>query len=131
MPTTVYAWPPVGVTGSEWTELAPVNVSRDIFTGDEMLSAAQRKRRLATLTVSALAAGRNGAGYMEMLKRLTAGGEALVRLRSHPVNWHVDAALEEAARQSVPILKTSGGVDWDWDDAGVPLLLYEGRVLEG
>uniref|UniRef100_UPI0013009845 hypothetical protein n=1 Tax=Oceanicella sp. SM1341 TaxID=1548889 RepID=UPI0013009845 len=26
---------------------------------------------------------------------------------------------------------TSGGVDWDWDDAGVPLLLYEGRVLEG
>lgn len=89
----VYAWPPVGVTGHEWTEEAPVNTSRSLLTGARFVSAAQRKRRLVTMNVSSLARGRSGAGYVEVLKRLLAGGENLVRLHSYPINSWGDAVL--------------------------------------
>lgn len=125
----VYAWPPVGVVGSEWTEESPVQVSRSIVTGADYTSLALRKRRLATLEVSALANGRSGAGYMEMLKRFLEGRHA-VRLNSYPINWHLDA-LNPGARASTPLFWRDGGVDLEWTDGGTELLWYDGTLLTG
>lgn len=94
----VIAWPPVGTIGAEWTEIAPVGVSRSLITGGEYVSAAQRKRRVARLDVSALAKGRMGSGYMEALKRLLDGGVHLVRLWSTPIIWHLDHEAEKTWR---------------------------------
>lgn len=125
----VYAWPPVGVVGSEWTEESPVQVSRSIVTGADYTSLALRKRRLATLEVSALAKGRSGAGYMEILKRFLEGRHA-VRLNSYPINWHLDA-MNPGARASTPLFWSDGGVDLEWTDGGTELLWYDGTLLTG
>lgn len=128
----VYAWPPVGVVGHEWTEHAPVNRSRSILTGRRYVSAAQRKRRLAALNVSALARGRSGAGYMEVLKRLLAGGENLVRLNSYPVNWWLDTQRLARLRLSDPVGWTApGDADVEWSEGGSPLHWFAGTVLTG
>jgi hypothetical protein len=128
----VYAWPPVGVTGSEWTEEAPVNASRSVLTGRRYVSAHARKRRLASLNVSALGRGRSGAGYVEVLKRLLAGGENLVRLQSYPINWVPDAVRLAGLRQSRPVLWAAGAdPDVSWSASGVPLVWFDGRLLTG
>lgn len=124
----VFAWPPVGVRGSEWTEIAPVQISRSMTTGAEFTSAVQRKRRLVSLEVSALAMGRSGAGYMEMLKRLLEGIHG-VRLYSCPLGWHGDAA--GVHRQAFPLDWTDAGVDLTWSDAAAELLWFDGTVLFG
>lgn len=80
----VIAWPPVGLLSHEWTEEAPVSQSRSILTGAEFVSAAQRKRRMCSLTVSSLGRNKAGARYMEAFKRVLSGGEHLVRLESLP-----------------------------------------------
>lgn len=126
MSIDVIAWPPVGVVGSEWTEDAPVQQSRSIITGASYLSAHQRVRRLVALNVSALARGRSGAGYMEMLKRHLAGGIHAVRLHSYPVNWHLETA-DETWRQSTPIEWTG----LSWTSGGGALSWYSGTLLTG
>ena len=126
----VFAWPPVGVVGAEWTELAPVETSRSLVTGAEYLSAAQRVRRVASLEVSALACGEMGAGFMEMLKRHLAGVH-LVRLNSYPINWRVPASLAAATRQSNQILWTAAAADLDWTAGGAPLGWFTGAILTG
>lgn len=126
MTIRVIAWPPVGVTGTEWTEEAPVERSRSLITGADYVSTRGRIRRLAALDVSALARGRSGAGYMEMLKRHLAGGVHAVRLNSYPVNWHFDA-LDDSWRQS-------DAITWDglsWTSGGSDLSWYSGTVLTG
>jgi hypothetical protein len=130
--TLVYAWPPVGVTGAEWTEEAPVNASRSIITGRRYVSAHARKRRIASLNVSALANGRSGAGYVEVLKRLLAGGVNLVRLQSYPVYWWLDDQRLRDLRQSVPTFWTDGvDPDVSWSVGAAPLAWFDGRVLTG
>lgn len=89
MTAKVIAWPPVGAVGVEWTEVAPVQVSRSLITGAERVSAFQRKRRMATITVPGVGRSTYDGGYMEMLKRYLAGVN-LVRLYSYPVAWHFD-----------------------------------------
>jgi hypothetical protein len=89
MTAKVFAWPPVGVTGAEWTEDAPSERSRSILTGAERVSAIQRKRRLVRLTVPGVGRTTYDAGYVEMLKRHLEGVH-LVRLTSYPINWHFD-----------------------------------------
>lgn len=86
----VYAWPPVGVIGHEWTEEAPIQRSRSILTGKDYISAHSRKRKRVTLVVSSLALGQTGAGYMEVLKYYLDGGANAVRLFSLPINWWQD-----------------------------------------
>jgi hypothetical protein len=87
MTAKVIMWPPVGAIGTEWTEIAPVQVSRSMVTGAERVSAIQRKRRMASLTVAGFGRTPYDAGYMEMLKRFLEGVH-LVRLYSYPVAWH-------------------------------------------
>jgi hypothetical protein len=97
MTAKVIMWPPVGAIGTEWTEVAPVQVSRSMVTGAERVSAIQRKRRMASLTVSGFGRTPYDAGYMEMLKRFLEGVH-LVRLYSYPIAWHFDRP-ERAVRR--------------------------------
>lgn len=89
MTARVIAWPPVGATGVEWTEVAPVQISRSMITGAERVSAFQRKRRMATVSVPGIGRNTYDGGYMEMLKRYLEGVH-LVRLNSYPIAWHLD-----------------------------------------
>lgn len=127
----VYAWPPVGAVGTEWTEDAPVNASRSIITGRDYASAHARKRRLASVTASSLGRGASGAGYMEMLKRFVAGGVGLVRLNSYPINWHLDAAAAASWRQSHRVSWSQSGDDVSWRDGADLVTWFSGAVLTG
>lgn len=129
MARNVYAWPPVGVTGWEWTEVAPVASSRSIISGADYTSAAGPRRKLASLNVSALGRGRSGAGFMENLKILLAGGINLVRLNSTPVNWYLDAARLQSVRQSQPLAWQDGADPLAWQSGANPLKWFNGRVL--
>lgn len=100
MTAKVFAWPPVGALGTEWTEIAPVQISRSMVTGAERVSAFQRKRRLATISVPGIGRTTYDGGYMEMLKRYLAGTN-LVRLHSYPVAWHLDRPERVTARGKV------------------------------
>ena len=94
----VYAWPPVYAFGPEWTIDAPINSSAAWPSGARYASSAGPARRLASLSVSALACGRHGAGYMEALKRYLDGGQHYVRLVSRRINR--GPAYPDALRQS-------------------------------
>lgn len=118
----VFAWPPVGVTGAEWTEEAPVSISRSLLTGAERVSAVQRIRRLVTLSVPGFGRTAWQAGYMEMLKRLL-GGVHLVRLYSYPVNWHLEV-VDDSWRRSDP-------VSWFRDDSAIPWDVPHVRFYSG
>jgi hypothetical protein len=131
MAVNVYAWPPVSVTGSEWTEDAPVNASVSAITGKRYVSAHARKRKLARAVVPARSAGGMGAGYCEVLKRLLAGGESLVRLYSWSVNPARDGRLEAGTRDAARIDWTESGIDLDWNDAGTSMIWYDGTILAG
>lgn len=130
--TTVYAFPPVRITAhAPWFERAPVNVSRSFFSGARLVSAAQRKRRGTQLTVAGLSGDRDGAGYMENLRILLAGGENLVRLVSRPVNWWMDDAKLQGQRQSQPVAWTTGSDPYvQWDNTGNVTWLT-GQALAG
>lgn len=130
MPIDVIAWPPVGAVGSEWTPSQPVARLRSALTGRDQMQASQRKRRLASLEVSALSAGRMGAGYCEVLKDLLAGGINAVRLRSSPINWHLDERQREAVLNSHPLGWRTGSNPLGWrTTGGQPLIWFDGRVV--
>lgn len=126
----VYAWPPVGITGHEWTVHQPVARSRSLITGATRVSSAQRARRLVTLQVSALAAGRSGAGYMERLKELLEGGVHLVRLTRGPINWWLDEGRLPDYR-SEPMSWTHNGASLDWAQGfgNSALVWFSGNVI--
>lgn len=84
------------------------------------MQASQRKRRVATLEVSALANGRMGAGYCEMLKELLEGGIHAVRLLSSPINWYLD---ELDRRQLIP---TGGPLEFRAGSGPAPLAWQAG-----
>ncbi len=124
MAATVYVWPPVRSVGTEWTEEAPISVSRSFLTGARHVTGHGRKRRLVSMSVSAATA--SGAGYCEVLKRLLAGGENLVRLYSCPINRKQRSDLSSA-----PLHWTHDSVDLEWTHGGTELLWYSGRLLTG
>lgn len=128
---TVYAFPPVETVGDEWDIEAPVNVSRSFFTGKRYVSAAQRVRRVASFSVSALAPDGSGAGYMSNLKILLEGGENLVRLNSPSINpWRIDMKLK-AKRQSRQVTWSNDddpSIEWT---NGAPAPWFSGTTLLG
>lgn len=130
MSLNVIAWPPVGVVGSEWTEIAPVEASRSILTGAERLSATQRVRRVARLTVPGIGRDTMAAGYMEMLKRHLAGVH-LVRLNSYPINWYLDSPQYDAARTSSNFRWINSDSLMAWTNDSLPMLWYSGQLLSG
>lgn len=125
----VYKWPPVAAIGREWDIVDPVSVSRSLITGGEFVSAAQRRRRVATVEVSArFSPHQSGMGYMKALKRLLAGGVNLVRLDYAQFNWScLDVAQDE---------RSGGFVDWiyppdpiDWSTPPDPFRWFNGADL--
>ena len=122
--TNVYAWPCIGAVGREWTVHDPISVSRSAITGAETITSAQRRRRLAELRISALSAGRQGAGYVEALKRLLRGGVHAVRLYSLPIN-HRDVV---GIAPPIPsgFTWTSGGVPMGWRTGGASFVWVTG-----
>lgn len=132
MPINVYPWPPVGVIASEWTTDAPVAKLRSLLTGREQVQAALRPRRIASFQVSALAAGRMGAGYSEILKQLLEGGIHAVRLRSSPINWHLDEITRASAGfNSNPLAWRTGSdpLAWRAGSGPSPLTWFTGSVI--
>jgi len=119
---TIYAWPPVGATAALWTLRQPVSVSRSAYGGEAFESASQPARRMAQLTLSSLARGEMGAGYIEALTRLIGlapdGSAALhwVRLTAYRVNRRLP--VDDPLRQSWPILWTIGGAPLEWESGG-------------
>lgn len=130
MPIDVFPWPPVGAIGREWTQSAPVARLRSALTGRDQMQASQRVRRIATVEVSAMANGRMGAGYCEMLKQLLAGGIHAVRLQSGPINWWIDE-LKRQRLNSQPLTWRTGGNPLTWQTGGQPLVWYSGAVVRG
>jgi hypothetical protein len=130
MPVDVIMWPPVGAVGTEWTEFAPVQISRSLLTGAERVSAFQRKRRLVSLSVAGIGKNTYDAGYMEMLKRHLEGTK-LVRLFSYPINWHIEAGQNRADRSSQPLAWETEDNPLAWQTGGNPLYWFTGTVLTG
>jgi len=131
MAINVYPWPPVGAIGSEWTHVQPKAVTRSMLTGREQMQASQRPRRLATVEVSALSAGRSGAGYCEMLKRYLQGGIHAIRMRSPSVNWHLDQIQRAALLNSTPMRWTTPPEGIGWISGNADLLWFDGLVVRG
>lgn len=123
----VYAWPPVAHVAAEWSVVDPVGRSRSMITGQSYVSAAQRRRRVASLDISALSLDRNGAGYMEVLKRLLAGIH-LVRLTSTPINWHLDDEADNA-RRSFPMSWIVPSEPFGWTDASTDFGWWSGSYI--
>lgn len=114
----VYAWPPVGVLARNWTMELPTSRSRSIITGQEYVSASQRRRKLATLDVS----GRRhyGAGYMEALWRLMDGGVHLVYLSSCRIPWgRVGPTPGQRAEKEVDWEEPPAAIGWTYPDADI------------
>lgn len=108
----IVAWPPVGiVSAAPWVE-RPVARSEGLNTRSAIMASAGPARRLAQLTVSALAQGRAGAGYMDQLWREIDGGLHYVRLDVVSPNWFLDRAPGRAMGYTRP-----GGWVYDGDGA--------------
>lgn len=83
MAINVYAWPPVCGVGRSWTPEQPNAVLRSALTGKDQRQSSQRERIFAAIDVPARYRSASPAsGYMEVLRRLLAGGVNAVRLTS-------------------------------------------------
>lgn len=127
--TNVYAWPPVGLTGWEATRLDPVSRSESLIDGRARTSSAGRARRLATAIVPGINKDQSGAGYVENLKRLLAGGEHLVRVPWRSAIWFLADRPPGLVTQR--LLFTSGEVDLEFTSGGVDLLFGTGVNMIG
>ncbi|AOF90042.1 hypothetical protein [Sinorhizobium sp. RAC02] len=114
----VYAWPPVGVIARNWTMELPTSRSKSIITGQEYVSASQRRRKLATVEVS----GRRhyGSGYMEALWRLMDGGVHLVYMTSCRIPWgNVDVYTSVRTRREVEWEEPPAMIGWTYPGADI------------
>lgn len=121
----VYKFPPVGVTGWEWTVADPIDISRSLISGRRYASAAQRRRVLASLSVGG--ARGDAGGYMEALKRLLQGGVAGVRLTARPTVWGALPAAE--TRQAEPVRWTTGDETLAWTAGGEAMSWFTGAII--
>lgn len=120
----VYKWPDgLGVVGAEWTVEDPVSRSASLLTNRVLMSAAQRRRRLAVLNVQA--AYGDGGGYVEAFKRLLRGGLHAVRLHSFPLNVGEECG-SIITTQAQEIAWTTGADDLAWTHGGNPLRWFTG-----
>lgn len=123
----VYAWPPVGVLARNWTMELPTSRSRSIITGQEYVSAAQRRRRVATLDV----VGRRhyGSGYMEALWRFMDGGVHLVRLASCRIPWGMVDISDDDRGGGGPLGWSIPPEDLGWIEPIDEIIWVTGAVL--
>ncbi|WP_323041148.1 hypothetical protein [Gemmobacter sp.] len=114
----IVAWPPVGiVSAAPWVE-RQVARSEGLNTRRAIMASAGPARRVAQLTVSALAQGRAGAGYMDQLWREIDGGLHYVRLDILSPNWHIDRATGRAMGYTRPGNWTYNAETAQWTSGG-------------
>jgi hypothetical protein len=118
--TDVIAWPPVGLSGWEITEVTPVSRSVGLIQGGRRTSSFERTRRYATAIVLGRGQDQAGAGYVEMLKRQLAGGANLVRVDCTSCIWQLARAETRFRRQALNW--TAGGVTLNWTAGGTDVL---------
>ncbi|WP_154664575.1 hypothetical protein [Gemmobacter nectariphilus] len=129
----IVAWPPVGiVSAAPWVE-RPVVRSEGLLSGARAVASAGPARRVAQLSVSSLALGRSGAGYMAQLWRELDGGINLVRLDVVSTNWVLDRHAGYAAHGTAPMgWTTDGTTPMDWTtDGTTPMAWFTGPVRSG
>jgi len=129
----IVAWPPVGiVSAAPWVE-RPVVRSEGLLSGARAVASAGPERRVAQLSVSSLALGRSGAGYMAQLWRELDGGLNLVRLGVVSANWFLDRQAGRSAFGTEPLGWTVDGSDpLEWTvDGSDPLAWFVGAVRLG
>jgi len=126
----IITFPPVRYTASRWGEVGDVQSGRGFFNGTRFASAFGPVRVSASVTVSALANARSGAGYMEMLKRQMRHGVDYLRLNSPPINWHLDHTRNSDLR-TTPLAWADGGAPLGWVDGVNPLSWFDGAVYLG
>lgn len=126
----IITFPPVGYVAARWEEVGDVQSGRGFFTGERFASAFGPVRVSASITVSALAKNRSGAGFMEMLKRQMRHGVDYIRLSSPPINWYLDN-IANADLRTAPLAWTDGGAPLDWVDGLDPVLWFDGAIYLG
>jgi hypothetical protein len=134
--TKIITFPPVGSTLVKWFLRQPVQRSRGMFTGKRHVSAIGPARVEATVGVSSLARGRNGAGYSDSLWRQIDGGVHLVSLLSPPANWHLDASGEWGwgapggyrGLGTEALEWANGGASLPWTADSAPLVWFSGSL---
>lgn len=133
MARNVYAWPPVDAIATMWSISQPVNRSQSFFTGADISSSAERKRKIASVEVPGIGdlGGSMNGGYCEVLKELLEGGKNLVRLKSMPVNWYFDDVVVEAFQQSSAVQWQRLGVDVNWTSGGTETVWLSGASITG
>jgi hypothetical protein len=128
--TLVYAFPRVGKVAVEWTVMDPIAESTSLLTGRRFVTAAKRRRRMASVRVSGLT--QDGGGMMEVLKDYLRGGVNLVRLRSTR-NVLMEAPMADNLRRLTVLDWTVGSTDnplaWQVGTGPDPLRWVSGVVL--
>lgn len=119
--TDVIKWPPVSLTGWEFTVVDPVSESRTLIGGAPRTSAYLPRRRMATAVVPMNGGDGANLGYVEMLKRRLAGIH-LVRVECRPAIWcskqsRLRNAIGEWLTGSVEGLWLSGVTEGWWTAA--------------
>lgn len=116
----IYRFPPAKLLSSAWSVEDPTRRSRGVTSGDDLLSSAGPRRRLAVVTISALSgADRAGAGYSDALKSLLRGGEHLVELQSPAPNWYRDQPRPETISRDLAWVDGATGLQWQAGGAGL------------
>jgi hypothetical protein len=122
--TNVYACPPWGLTAWELSWNAPGARSQMMFSGKARTSSFQRPHRLATATITGIGSDRNGAGYVENLKRLLDGGEHLVRVEALAPLWVIAAGRLDLTNAVLEWSAESDDLLWSY--SGDDVLFLEG-----
>lgn len=110
----IYAWPPLkNLTITPSHEIG-TRQSRGALSGRDYPSSIGAARRTLSLTCSALAGDRDGAGMCESLNLMLDGGINLARVEIPPINWHRDswdAPFDLSGAAMVGTVTTSGPFD--------------------
>lgn len=129
----IIAWPPVGITSrAPWVE-RPIVRSEGLLFGARVVASAGPARRVAQLSVSSLAMGRSGAGYMAQLWRELEGGMNLLRIGVSSANWFLDEQAGRVRFGDAPLYWTVDGSDplaWTVDGTD-PLAWFVGPARTG
>lgn len=127
----VIAWPPVGTVGRDFTHVRPVSRSASLLTGARYVSAAQRRRRVATVKVAGIGPDGAGAGYVEMFKEYLDGGINLARVSLCSPVWY-------GALRGLAGLRGARKLQWakddtkvDWVNGAAPLEWSVGQAVAG
>jgi len=88
--TDIVAFPPFKQTAFSYDVLRPMREGFSMFTQKRFAASDGPARRVATVTVSALAGDRDGAGMVQSFAHMLDGGVNLVRMNAPSVNWFRD-----------------------------------------